>query len=265
MGGPPPSPVTACVAMVSAMLSGMLGTLTWFQLPNPPQVLVFSILVSALIGAALGALTRRSSLGRQALLFGCISTAIWVFIWVVSSYASPVHSSTSEAATFGPVIERVISVGNQSDSFYSIDKESYVAGPKDFKPLPEPGDSSDEATLTVEKLSRWATENDVDFLAQRNHGALLLSLAGMLSFSCAEEDFAKRSADDLLHDPAFHELANKQLRPSLASPLTASRPGGMKTMAFQTRYERFGMVQVVGVSSSPPSVTIRYKLVQSKP
>ena len=265
MGGPPPSPVAACVAMVFAILSGVLGTLTWFQLPDPPQVLVFSILVSALIGAALGALTRKSWLGRQALMFGCISTAIWVFIWLISSYAAPVHSSAKEAATFGPVIERVISVGNQSDSFYSIDKESYVAGPKDFKPLPEPGDSSDEATLTVERLSRWATENDVDFLAQRNHGALLLSLVSMLSFSCAEEDFAKRSADDLLHDPAFHELANKQLRPSLASPLTASRPGGLKTMAFQTRYERFGMVQVVGVSSSPPSVTIRYKLVQPKP
>ena len=96
---------------------------------------------------------------------------------------------------------------------------------------------------------------------RRNHGALMLSLANMLAFPSDEAAFDKRTADDLQRDPAFKELAGKQYRFDFQSPLTGMN-GGKKTMAFQTRYERTGLVQVIGVSSDPPSVTIRYKLVQ---
>ena len=380
MGGPPPSPVTACVAMVSAMLSGMLGTLTWFQLPNPPQVLVFSILVAALIGAALGALTRKSWMGRQALIFGCISTAIWVFIWLVSSYVAPVHSSAREATTFGPVppaalevlksltsveqmleekvdrkdalgaltcldqkmqpkineimkllagteleqrtraivgrvaelrsaiekrdwgtvaalrsgnhdqayehdlrrlalrptppaiaaaqsrvfgpvVERVITLGAGPSSLYSVEKESYVPGPRAFQAL-----AGDDAgpDYDSDRLWKWLSTNNVDFLAERSHGRPQLILSDMVISVCNEEDFDRFTALELENDEGFKSGLAAQVRPNFYSPINGAY-GGKITLAFQTRYERLGMVQVVGVSDDPPGVNIRYKLVQSKP
>lgn len=165
------------------------------------------------------------------------------------------------ASTFGPVIEQTIQLGNTSNSFYSINRGGFVPGPTEFTPLPESDDTSDDARSITSKLSKWMTDNDVDFIVRRNHGALVLTLANMLSFSVVAADFDKRTADDLLHDPVFNQLASKQLRGDYASPLTGA-VGEKITVAFQTRYERTGMVQVLGVSNDPPSVTIRYKLVQ---
>jgi len=234
--------------------------MTWFATRNFPESLTWGILISALAAVALAVPVRRSTCGQWAFWFGVVQTIAWVFFWLLFSLVTPLPGAISENLFFGPVIEQTIALGNTSNSFYSINRGGFVPGPKDFTPLPEPDDTSDNAMLITQKLSKWATDNDVDFLVRRNHGALLLSLANMLTFQGNAADFEKRSADDLLHDPTFQELANKQLRASFASSLTGMN-GGKKTLAFQTRYERTGLVQVIGVRSDPPSVTIRYKLV----
>ncbi|MDB6170867.1 MAG: serine/threonine protein kinase [Chthoniobacteraceae bacterium] len=165
-------------------------------------------------------------------------------------------------AGFGPVIERVIALDDQSTAFYSVDKAGYVPMPQNFEPLPDNTDQTDTARIVRARLWKWLTANNVDFLAQRNQGTPVLVLSDMLAFDCSEADFDRLQARDLQAAQTFHELAQKGMRPNFRSPLTG-RQGEKITLAFQTRFERFGVVQVLGVSNDPPGVKIRYKLVEN--
>lgn len=202
------------------------------------------------------------------LLFGLILLSVAAFVVVlkqVISHQNPdviQETSGNQGTAFGPMIEQTIALGNTATSFYSIDRVGFVLGPKDFQPLRDDENTSDEAAAIMRRLSKWMTDNNVDFLVRRSHGSLMLSMANMLAFQCDEAAFDNRTADDLLRDPTFHELAGKQYRFDFQSPLNAWRPGAKTTLAFQTRSERTGLVQVLDVSNDPPSVKIRYKLVQ---
>ena len=162
---------------------------------------------------------------------------------------------------FGPVIERTIAIGNEPNSFYSVDREDYVPGPRDFQPLPDAAITGDEAQTVRQRLWKWLTANDVDFLAQRNGGRPQLVLSDMVTSDCNEADFDRWSPQDLKQNEGMRQALARQFRPNFQSPINGSF-GGKITKVFQTRYERLGMIQVLGVSNNPPSVRIRYKLLQ---
>ena len=73
----------AFAAMTFAGLAGVLGVVTICLFPNPPETLVWSILVSALLGIALGIGSCKTTLGRSAIATGIINTAIWLIIAAV--------------------------------------------------------------------------------------------------------------------------------------------------------------------------------------
>ncbi|MEA3212533.1 MAG: eukaryotic-like serine/threonine-protein kinase [Chthoniobacter sp.] len=88
----------AYAAMFFAVLSGILGSLAWFGMPEPSRVLVSAILASALLGILLAVLTRTNRLGKHALVIGAISLAIWLIVAAVSSfhYRSPTTAGGRE-------------------------------------------------------------------------------------------------------------------------------------------------------------------------
>ncbi|HXC98846.1 MAG TPA: protein kinase [Verrucomicrobiae bacterium] len=79
-----PAPTAlAFAAMIFAGLAGVLGVVTICMFPQPPDILVWSILVSALTGIALGIGSRKTALGRSAIVTGVINTTIWLIIAAV--------------------------------------------------------------------------------------------------------------------------------------------------------------------------------------
>jgi tRNA A-37 threonylcarbamoyl transferase component Bud32 len=78
----PASSPLAYTAIFFAGMSGVLGVVTICLLPAPPQILVWSILASALLGIFLGIRASKIPLGRKAILVGCIQTAVWLVIAV---------------------------------------------------------------------------------------------------------------------------------------------------------------------------------------
>ncbi len=75
--------VLAVAAMIFAASAGILGVVTVCLFPNPPEILVWSILASALVGVALGIGSCRTALGRSAIATGSINVAIWLIIAAV--------------------------------------------------------------------------------------------------------------------------------------------------------------------------------------
>ncbi len=92
----PPPTVLAFMAMIFAGSAGVLGVVTICMLPQPPEILAWSILVSALLGIALGVASHTTRSGRWAIVTGLINVAIWLIIAVVyvyrGSYAPSIKS-----------------------------------------------------------------------------------------------------------------------------------------------------------------------------
>jgi predicted Ser/Thr protein kinase len=86
-GGPAATPLSA-IAFVFACLAGVLGVIVICLSPNPPQPLVWSILVSALLGVVLGVLSHKTAFGRRAIRVGAVNTSIWLIIAAVSIFRS---------------------------------------------------------------------------------------------------------------------------------------------------------------------------------
>jgi serine/threonine protein kinase len=74
------SPAMAGIALLLAAASGILGFCSFFLWPAPPQILVWSIPATALLGMVLAIPSRKSPLGRKALIGGSINAAIWLII-----------------------------------------------------------------------------------------------------------------------------------------------------------------------------------------
>ena len=175
---------------------------------------------------------------------------VGVATWVVLPLNQKPQQAAPSTATFGPMLEQTIALGNTSNSFYSTARAGFVPGPQALQVL------ADDTALW-----KWLTEHDVDFLVRRDQGRPVLTLSDMVATSCQETDFERWTPDALMRNAALQELMLKPLRPNFQMPLSGNF-GGKITLAFQTRYERFGMVQVIGVGNNPPSLTLRYKLVQ---
>jgi len=74
------SSLSACTALFFAGLSGVLGITVFCLFPQPPVVLVWSILIAALAGVALGVQARQFRIGRQAIVVGAVNTVIWLAV-----------------------------------------------------------------------------------------------------------------------------------------------------------------------------------------
>jgi serine/threonine protein kinase len=78
-------------ALFFAGLAGVLGILTICLSPNPPALLVWSILAAALFGIILGICARRNPFGKRAIKVGSINAAIWLIVLI----AANLHQSTT--------------------------------------------------------------------------------------------------------------------------------------------------------------------------
>ena len=212
-----------------------------------------------------------SARSRWHRLFAFITLLVCIgFLAIVNTALQPMietfHRAIEERKTadklgFGPVIERTIAIGNEPNSFYSVDREDYVPGPHGFQPLPDATITGDDAQTVRQRLWKWLTANDVDFLAERNGGRPQLVLSDMVTSDCNEADFDRWSPKDMKQNEGVRQALACQFRPNFRSPINGSF-GGKITLVFQTRYERLGLLQVIGVSNNPSSVKIRYKLLQ---
>ena len=178
----------------------------------------------------------------------------------------PASSGSNSAIQFiyGPVIERFIAAGNGDKSFYSIERDAYVPGPKDFPALPSFEDfvENESAKAVVARYSKWLADNDVDCFVQMIASKPGLTLSGMKLQGTFFEHF---------DDPAtvLLELFKNDLRPqdrlnlhNMGGPSAESRSDAPTTVFFQTRNGRVGVAQVVGRTENPRGVNIRYKLVE---
>jgi predicted Ser/Thr protein kinase len=73
-------------AITFSSMAGVLGVIVICLLPQAPNLLVFSILASALLGFVLGIASRNTTLGRQAMIVGLSNIAIWLIIAIVYCY-----------------------------------------------------------------------------------------------------------------------------------------------------------------------------------
>jgi hypothetical protein len=78
----PPNSMLSHAAYGCAWASGIFAALTWSMMPQPPEFLVWSILIAALLAVALAAPVRKSPHGKWALWFGSIQSFVWVLIWM---------------------------------------------------------------------------------------------------------------------------------------------------------------------------------------
>jgi predicted Ser/Thr protein kinase len=81
--GEPAPTALATAAMVFAGLAGVLGVTAMCLFPQPPEILVWSILASALLGVALGLASHSTRFGRWAMVTGGINVAIWLLVAAV--------------------------------------------------------------------------------------------------------------------------------------------------------------------------------------
>ncbi|MEO7298030.1 MAG: serine/threonine-protein kinase [Verrucomicrobiota bacterium] len=158
---------------------------------------------------------------------------------------------------FGPEKEMIINIGDGKNSFFSFDSENFVDGPEDFDPAgSEAGDK--------QKLWKWLTAHGVDLLVQRMDGKPILAMSDMAVAIIEEREFDRiRTVEQLEKNASWRGSVDSQFRPNVQS-VTRGASVGNVTVAFQTRYDTVGLLQVMGVVKDTAGVKIRYKLVQQK-
>jgi serine/threonine protein kinase len=97
----------ACLALFFAGLSGVLGTVAFCFWSNPSEILDWSILVAALVGIFLGILTRKTRLGKTAIIGGSINAAIWLAV-ALAVNSTPFQIHVRELAHLGQWPEKVV-------------------------------------------------------------------------------------------------------------------------------------------------------------
>jgi len=161
-------------------------------------------------------------------------------------------ATPTPAAFFGPVIEREIAIGDRDDSFYSFDTGGYVAPPRDFDP-------TTHSEADTQKLWKWLTDHHADLFVKRNDGQPILAMSDMVIAVIDEKDFDRLTPERLAENEVWRGALAAQSRPSEQSVLKGAGDGKI-TVAFQTRYNVAGMLQMIGIDSDTPGVKIRYKL-----
>jgi tRNA A-37 threonylcarbamoyl transferase component Bud32 len=241
----PHGTLPAYIALGFAGSSGALGIVAFCLFPNPPAILVWSILAAALLGIFLGILTRRTRLGKQAMIVGSSNAALWcIVLLVVNVVAGGSNSQSSLRSQWAsaPVREQVVSDAFDLDTGMSSDSS----------------DVTRRNSLTDAAFPRWDWLVSSNGLAwMKEHGADLLAVKdGLVGYAAIMH--LDRSGD--WKNTTFQEVTNRLQFSSLAlfAPLNA-----VDAYGFRTREGGVGILQLTGKSVNPPGVKIRYKLVQS--
>jgi tRNA A-37 threonylcarbamoyl transferase component Bud32 len=177
------------------------------------------------------------------------------FFVVVKKSPNDPRAVALTGPSFGPVREEAIHLGPDDHSLFSFDTEEFLPAPTDI----DMAEYVNPAAVTSQNVWRWFTDHNVDLFVQRADGKPVLGMSDMVVVMLNEEEFDRMDLQELKNSEAWKAAMDANLRPGVTTnPRAAAsrRP----TLAFQTRYERVGMLQVIGTTSNPPGVRIRYKL-----
>jgi serine/threonine protein kinase len=98
-----------------ASMSGVLGAVAFCLFPNPPIILVWSILVVALLAIALGIPARGNWFGKSAIIVGSINATIWLAVGIAVQFINLPQPAGAQIhyAVFqmdAPLVDRLIPV-----------------------------------------------------------------------------------------------------------------------------------------------------------
>jgi predicted Ser/Thr protein kinase len=251
---PAPSAL-AFAAMIFAGSAGILGVVTICMLPQPPEILAWSILASALLGIALGIASRTTRYGRWAIVTGTINVAIWLIIAAVyifrgSNQPSGDHTTVVPAErSFGSVIEAIVEPSS-GQTGYDLDTGRTME-------LGSPGGPGGDLVVRQTEAGVLSfffvgtrAEHFQDGDARWNAAPWII--ATNLAIIPKSPD-AFTNADGLSWHPA-------QLPVRSAKQLEGDFP---ETYEFQTREGNMGVLQILGTNGNPRGIKIRYKLVEN--
>jgi hypothetical protein len=230
----------ACVALCCAGLGGVLGALAFCYLPfrpEPPQALVWSIPVAAVLGITLGFITRKSRLGKTAIAVGGINAAIWLLM--AALYPSPPH--------FGPVIKRALSFDDKGlTGFLSLESGKIKAAP-----------SGASTTPTGVMFEGVVPEG---IIAGRDQNVLLAGGGTVM------KDAPREYWDALLAAKVTSAVEQAHFLPGfnqlMAYPLGEEELP--KTFVFKTHSGRIGLLQVTGYTDNPRVINVQFKQVRGR-
>ena len=228
----------AYVALYCAGLGGVLGALAFCYLPfrpEPPQPLVWSIPVAAVLGIALGFATRKSRLGKTAIVVGGINAAIWLLMAML--YPTPPH--------FGAIIKRAMNFDDKGLSgFLNLESGKITATPAGASTTPT--GVMFEGTLPE------------GIIVGRDQNVLLAG-GGTVITNVAREYWevlppAKVSSEvELAHfPPGYKDLMAYSVREDELP----------KTFVFKTSHDGIGLLQVTGCNAHV--VAVQFKLVRGR-
>jgi len=154
-----------------------------------------------------------------------------------------------DSPAFGPVIETNIeNFDEQKWNCFDLDKGIAVSG------------SNTPHNLDGAEFEEWARKSGADVCAivsTQNPGYMdLAARGGFIGLPVREELWNTASAADI-------ERMLASARPQIGVLLMESYGDLSATFAFKTREGGQGLLQILGASTNPPGVKIRYKLVQN--
>jgi len=255
--------IMAQAAFFCGCMSGVIPTIFYWLAPwlapwlspEGKQVMLWLTLVAAILAIGLALASRKCWQQKQALVIGGINFSIWMLFFIAGHFAIISNPLTpfDPSLSFGPVKEQVIAVGATDQSFFNFDR-GFVGSPTGFDPAHL--DSN-------QQLWKWNTDHQVDLFSRQVNGKPTIVMADMVQTQLNEEDFDRLTPWQLAHHVALKGGIASGFRPQEQSEISRGRLRGKSTFAFQTRFEELGLLQVLGVTSNPPGVKIRYKLLKT--
>ena len=241
-------PTLAYIAMVLAGISGVLGIMAGLRPSAPWPALALSIFVAGL--AILMALpVRRMTLGKCALMIAAIGMAVWPLVAVVVPHARALPaalaaSRSSGPRTFGLVNEPVLDGVNENMTYW-VDLDT---GRQMRVPL-SVGDSAMQAMLRADGLDVMGIATDQE---------IGLSGSDTMMLRVESDRWEKATADEV-----FAEMAGAPVKSVVQSSnrITATanpvRLQDATTLFFRTREGACGVLQMLGPTVAPGSISLR--------
>ncbi len=155
-----------------------------------------------------------------------------------------------EPASFGPVIERVVNDDKAGkDWLIDLDTGKLYTPPQQLDPEKNP-------MADPKKLAAWARQRGIDATGVKASEGILVGVELFVTFvgDASWESVTPQQVRDAL-ECAAHQTG-------LVPPIGGKDFPVDALYAFRTREGGMGVLQVVGRGAHPPSVKIRYKLVQ---
>ncbi len=149
---------------------------------------------------------------------------------------------------FGPVIERVIAgEGDTNKRFIDLDTGRQFAAAGFFGPKAEPSPAATQ---------EWLKQNGIDAVGDTGP-----EVDGLVGFGLVTVPVPGEEWDRLVPSGLDYSLTGTVP----GTPATVSGKGKLPaTFGLKTREGARGLLQILGVTNTPPSITIRYKLTQSR-